>query len=273
MMGTKLWLSVCTVTMHVAILMLITSKGVVNAQEVRIKTVSGAIELEPFSKIYSCFPSDVVVRPGKNYSATLTGEPSVITALSFSVQNDTLYLSVNKEIETSELLRATITMPKDSLETLTVLNSGNLYLEKGFLLQSLSINTDSGGNINMPDVDLESVAITASNGGFIYLSKTKDAKVILSVGANVNLVATGRIETRLSSGANLLVDGSQDTIISGSGYNGAKIIYTEGVCGVQSSNIGEEICEKVPEIGFPSQFVESTPFITVRSVIMCGLEY
>ena len=207
------------------------------------------VDVSSFSTIDSCFPADVVVKPGESYSVELLAEADVLPYLTASVRRDTLYLGYSRSFTTAKPLRATVTMGAGALKGIRASSGGKLYVESGFSVSSLKIETGSGANVNVPDVDLESVEISSSSGSTVYLSKTGNAAIACSSGAMVFIDASSSVEVDASSGAIVEVDGTTDTTITGDVNSGAIVRYTDGTCDISETFPFTAACEKVDELG------------------------
>ncbi|WP_065334113.1 GIN domain-containing protein [Tritonibacter mobilis] len=137
-------------------------------------------------------------------------------------------------------LRVYVDLPE--LKELTVDSAALARVVSGKAAQTVVFNVDSGGQLEVSQLDSELVRVHASSGGDLDISgrcstldvtassgadvdledlRCQDARVVASSGANVDVTATTRLQGDASSGGDISVEGqpSQREVRSSSGGN------------------------------------------------------
>lgn len=224
----------------ILVLLILSSVGVY------VRAESETITVKSFESVTTSLPGKVVVKPGDEYSVTFTADPAVLPALSASVSGKTLRLEAKKSFTTDKAITAEVTMSETGLKSLSTSSAGDIYLEEGFDVKSLTLESSSAGNVYVEGVDLEDATLISTSAGYIFLSKTKNAKVTASSAGDIYLEASGTVTVDLSSVGSVKVEGSPTTTITGSASSIGAVQYTDGSCTVDSdTDIFGPKCEQI----------------------------
>lgn len=193
-------------------------------------------------------PVTVIVTSGSSPSALAEGDRTAIDRLRVETNGDQLMISIDRTNWTGESSasggnRATLRVGTPGLETLSVVGSGNVSVDrvKG---SRLNLTLTGSGSAAIDDIDVDQLALAINGAGSAKLGgRAKQARIrsqgegeidaaALAVDdAETLLVGAGRIRLQANRSARNILKGQGEIIITG-----------QAACTGTSEGSGEVIC-------------------------------
>lgn len=191
----------------------------------------------------------------------------MLSAISATVQNDTLYLESSGDFSTQQPITLAVRLPADSLMALDHFGAGSqVYIAPGFDLDSFTVNSGFGaGDLHVNNMTANSITLTLSSTGRNILTGTYGGvEATLAGTGNLYLSGVnGPIDVSMTGVSSVLVDGGESTSITGVSTGINTVQYTMGTCDI-TSPFGNffQTCEQVPFVVIP----------VPSPTLSCGLE-
>jgi hypothetical protein len=124
----------------------------------------GNITLAPFNSVVACAPVNILITPvpeASGYTASLDAEAQVRLAITFRVENETLYIGTNRSFATSEPVKLNISLPSNALAAVQALGSW-VVLSPGFQVQQLNLSAAGVAAVLATRVNVTQLIVTAT---------------------------------------------------------------------------------------------------------------
>ena len=166
-------------------------------------------DVAPFTRIAMSAEADVVVAVGGAHAVTVRGDDNLLAELSTEVDDGTLTIEEDADLDPEAGLTVDITMP--ALDQLELDGAGDATIE-GVAGESLRIEVSGAGDVEASG-EVDRVEVVISGAGDV---QTDD---LLAREAEVEISGAGSVHVRASESLHATVSGAGDVVYSGDPAN------------------------------------------------------
>lgn len=166
-------------------------------------------------------PGEVHITSGSTFKVEVTAEENLMPYLETDVRSGKLHIYFSRNVRDVDGLRVDITMPELTFVQLT--GSANLHSHQAFTGNALELEVTGSGEVNLEQLDFESIQTTLSGSGTITISgiaNKLDADLSGSGEINAFQCPVKNAEVHVSGSGMARVNATQKLVayISGSGH-------------------------------------------------------
>ena len=125
--------------------------------------VTSTVSLPPFQSVQVSLPFNVKIAPAQGYSFAVSAEQQVLDAIKSSVSNSVLYLGTHGNFDSKQPISATVFMPADSLQQVSVRSPNNLVaVDTGFSVRAFSAKLSGTSTLYLRNLVAQRVSVTST---------------------------------------------------------------------------------------------------------------
>ncbi len=134
----------------------------------------GIQPLQNFSKVQISTPFNVKVAPASGFSLDISADQQVLAAVNSSVVNGVLFLATHGDFESQQPIYATVLLPKDQLQSITVQSPNNLVaVDDGFTVQQFSASVAGTSTLYTRGLTASNVTIKSTGCGKLVCLRSR----------------------------------------------------------------------------------------------------
>ena len=124
---------------------------------------TSTVSLPSFKTVQVSLPFIVKIAPAHRYSFAISADQQVIDATKSSVSNSVLYLGTHGDFQSQQPISATVFMPADSLQQVTVRSPNDLVaVDAGFSVQAFSAKLSGTSTLYVRNLVAQRVSMTST---------------------------------------------------------------------------------------------------------------
>eukprot|EP00210_Caulerpa_lentillifera_P006856 g6553.t1 len=129
------------------------------------------VELKPFNAIHDCLPFNLKIEPSSRgvYELTIEGEAPLMDAINATVKYGVLSLGLSSGFNTSRVIRVSVHMPVDALETLLSASTSSVVLAPGFTLKTLTVSVSGTASVYGFNLEVEDLIVEGSDSSTVFI--------------------------------------------------------------------------------------------------------
>lgn len=166
------------------------------ASDKESKEVTKSFEITDVSKVVVKIPADVEYQPGKVF-CKITGSEKALDAVSLSTKDGVLTIDSTNKIFNFKRLSIKLGT-KTPLNVIKILGAGDFIVEDGYEVESLSLNLNGAGKMEIDGIDTEKLDVSLNGAGRISMKR---------------LDCDGDVKATLNGAGSILLKGSAETAV------------------------------------------------------------